>query len=524
MLKNLFITHPVLIKHAHEADGPFTDAERGGHGDITLKRFLDAKHLIMLGVGGVIGAGIFVLTGTAAAQYAGPALIISFIIAGATCALAALCYAEFASMLPVSGGAYAYSYATLGEMVAWFVGWNLVLEYMLACSTVAVGWSAYFNEMLHLLSGWIGVDLTLPGSFVSAPFSFNTDMHLVTTGALLNIPAILIIAALSWLCYRGITQSATANAVIVTIKVAVIVLFLVVTFHYIQPSLWHPFIPPNEGGTHYGWSGVIRGASVVFFGYLGFDAISTAAGETKNPRRNMPIGILGALLVCTILYMSMSAALTGLAPFRNLNTAEPVATAINYVLSTVHMGSTARFVLKALKVIVVFGALAGLSSVVLVTLFAQSRIFYSMSQDGLLPESISKLHGRSRTPYLSTIFAGIVCATLASLFPISVLGDMVSMGTLLAFAIVCLGVLVLRYTRPELPRTFRVPMAGLICPLATAACLFLFWRVFSQRWWLFLGWTLIGLLIYGFYGYHHSKLRRSASFRSRAPVIVKEIS
>ncbi|CAM5249977.1 Amino acid permease OS=Rhodanobacter lindaniclasticus OX=75310 GN=B1991_17410 PE=4 SV=1 [Rhodanobacter lindaniclasticus] len=267
---------------------PHVDAgepvEGSGTGEVTLKRALTARRLIMLGIGAVIGAGIFVLTGTAAAQFAGPALVISFLIAGFACALAGLCYAEFAAMLPVSGSAYSYSYATLGEVVAWFVGWNLVLEYLFAASTVAVGWSGYFNEMLRMISGWIGVDISLPAALASAPLTFDaTGHHIIATGTLINLPAVAIVAAISWLCYRGITQSATVNAVIVAIKVIVILLFLAVTFHYLNPDLWHPFIPENEGGAKYGWSGVIRAATLVFFAYIGFDAVSTAAGEAKNP-------------------------------------------------------------------------------------------------------------------------------------------------------------------------------------------------------------------------------------------------
>ena len=513
MFKTLFITHPVEATPELESG----EVGHGVHGDITLKRSLSARQLVALGIGAIIGAGIFVLPGTVAAQYAGPALIISFILAGITCALTALCYAEFASMLPVSGSAYAYSYATLGEMVAWFIGWNLVLEYILGSSMVAVGWSAYFNELLHLLSNWTGFDLKLSASLVTAPLNFDAAGHLVTTGALLNIPAACIIGLTSWLCYLGTSQSATTNSIIVAIKITVIVLFLAITVHFIHPAFWHPFIPPNEGGNHYGLSGVIRGATLMFLAYVGFDAVSTAAGEAKNPRRDMPIGILGSLLVCTLLYVAMSALLTGIAPFRTLNTAEPVATAINYILGNVMPGSTTSTVLQVLKVIVVFGALAGLSSVILVLLMGQSRIFYSMSKDGLLPGIMSKLHVKNRTPYLSTLVVGLVCTVLSSLFPIDVLGDMVSMGTLLAFATVCIGVLVLRYTRPDLSRTFRVPCAWLICPLAAATCLFLFWQVFTQHWWLILIWTSIGALVYVCYGYHHSKLRyssRSASVRA----------
>ncbi|MFA6229479.1 MAG: amino acid permease [Rhodanobacter sp.] len=504
MIKGLFATHSIEAMPHVDAGEP---VEGGAEGEVTLKRVLTARHLVMLGIGAVIGAGIFAITGTAAAQFAGPALVISFIIAGFACALAGMCYAEFAAMLPVSGSAYSYSYATLGEVIAWFVGWSLVLEYLFAAATVAVAWSGYFGELLRTLSAASGVSMTLPAALSSAPFTFNEAGHLVTTGTLINLPAILIVAAISWLCYRGITQSATVNAIIVAIKVIVILLFLAIMFHFINTDFWHPFIPPNEGGSKFGWSGVYRGATLVFFAYIGFDAVSTAAGEAKNPQRDMPIGILGSLLVCTVLYIAMAATMTGVAPFRMLNTPEPVATAISYVMSTAAGSGAASHILGVLKVLVVFAALAGLSSVILVMLMGQPRIFYSMSRDGLMPKLLGVLHPKFRTPYIGTVIVGVIAATLAGLFPVDVLGDLVSMGTLLAFATVCIGVLVLRRTRPELPRSFRVPWPWVVCTVGAASCLFLFWQAFVVRWPLLLSWMVIGFLIYGFYGYRHSKLR-----------------
>ncbi|HEU4856974.1 MAG TPA: amino acid permease [Rhodanobacteraceae bacterium] len=509
MIKQLFATHPISATGHVAAGEPI---EGGLGGEASLKRVLTARHLVMLGIGAVIGAGIFVLTGTAAAQFAGPALVLSFIFAGVACALAGLCYAEFAAMLPVSGSAYSYTYATLGEVVAWFVGWNLVLEYLFAASTVAVGWSGYFNELLKMLSGLLGIPLALPASLASAPFGFNDAGHLIATGHIFNLPAVAIVAAIGWLCYRGISESATVNAVIVAIKVIVILVFLAVTYQYINPAHWHPFIPANEGGTHYGWPGILRAASLVFFAYIGFDAVSTAAGEAKNPQRDMPIGILGSLVICTILYILMAAALTGLAPYKELNTAEPVATALNYVLGTLHAGTAGFTVLTALKGFVVLGALLGLSSVILVMMMGQPRIFYTMSQDGLLPKPFGRVHKKYRTPHLGTVIVGVIAAVLAGLFPVDVLGDVVSMGTLLAFATVCIGVLVLRKTRPELPRSFRVPVPWIICPLGAIVCLGLFWQVFAVRWYLLISWIIIGFLIYGFYGFRHSRLRaRNAS-------------
>jgi len=493
MLKHLFATHPIEAA-PHVDAGEHIDT--GAHGDAGLKRVLTAKHLILLGIGAVIGAGIFVITGQAAAMHAGPALVISFLIAGFACALAGLCYAEFAAMLPVSGSAYSYSYATLGEYVAWFVGWNLVLEYLFAAATVAAGWSGYFNELLGLIGGMIGSDITLPSTLSSAPFQF-VEGHIQATGALINLPAVVIIAALSGLCYVGITQSAFVNSIIVAIKVTVILLFLAFAIKMINPANWHPFIPQNEGEGVFGWSGIFRAATIVFFSYVGFDAVSTAAGEAKNPQRDMPIGILGSLAVCTVLYIAVALVLTGIAPFRILNTPEPVATALGLYPQ-----------LSWLKAIVVVGAITGLSSVILVMLMGLPRIFFSMARDGLLPPAMAKVHPKFRTPHLGTIIVGVAAAAMAGLFPVSVLGELVSMGTLLAFATVCIGILILRYTRPDLKRSFRVPMVWPISILGALACVYLFWQAFEEHWRLMVGWIVIGQLIYFGYGYAHSKLRK----------------
>ncbi|GAA0911749.1 amino acid permease [Rothia nasimurium] len=458
---------------------------------------LTARHLILLGIGAVIGAGIFVITGQAAALHAGPALVISFIIAAFACALAGLCYAEFAAMLPVSGSAYSYSYATLGEFVAWFVGWNLVLEYLFAAATVAAGWSGYVNELLGLIGQMIGSNVTLPAELASAPFQF-VNGHIQATGTLINLPAVIIIAALSGLCYVGITQSAFVNSIIVAIKVTVILLFLAFAIRLVNPENWHPFIPPQEGEGVFGWSGIFRAATIVFFSYVGFDAVSTAAGEAKNPQRDMPIGILGSLAICTVLYIAVALVLTGIAPFRMLNTPEPVATALGLYPQ-----------LSWLKTIVVLGAITGLSSVILVMLMGLPRIFFSMARDGLLPPVLAKVHPRFRTPYIGSVIVGVAAAAMAGLFPVSVLGELVSMGTLLAFATVCLGVLILRYTRPDLKRSFRVPLVWPICILGAISCVYLFWQAFEEHWRLMVGWIVIGQLIYFGYGYAHSKLRKS---------------
>ncbi|GAP67479.1 cationic amino acid transporter [Mizugakiibacter sediminis] len=482
MFRDLFVTKPVqTVAQA--------DAEAVANG-VTLRRALTARHLVLLGIGAVIGAGIFVLTGQAAAVHAGPAVVLSFVIAGFACAFAGLCYAEFASMLPVSGSAYSYSYATLGEFVAWFIGWMLVLEYLFAASTVAVGWSGYLNSVLS------DFGLGLPSVLASAPLAL-VDGSFQFTGAIINLPAVLVIGAISILCYVGITQSAFVNSIVVAIKLVVILMFVGFSLRYVDPVNWHPFVPPAQGDGHFGWDGVIRGASVVFFAYIGFDAVSTAAQECKNPQRDMPIGLLGSLFICTLLYIVVSAVLTGMLPYLKLNTAHPVTTALDAYPS-----------LRWLKDVVGIGAIAGLTSVILVMLMGQPRIFYTMANDGLLPAAFGKIHPKFQTPYVGTVIVGIVAAVLAGLLPIGVLGDLVSMGTLLAFATVCVGVLVLRRTRPDLARPFRVPAVWLICPAGAIACLYLFGRSFVDNWKWMGAWIILGLLIYFLYGYPRSKLRR----------------
>ena len=493
MAKSLFITQPVHATPHVDAGEPVTGSIDG---EVTLKRVLTAKHLVMLGIGAIIGAGIFVLTGHAAAEYAGPAVVLSFVFAGLACAFAGLCYAEFASMLPVSGSAYSYSYATLGEIVAWFIGWMLVLEYLFAASTVAVGWSGYLNSFLQSLGSWMHIQLALPAALASAPLTIvNGSIH--TTGAFINLPAVLIIAAISALCYRGISQSATANAIIVAIKLVVILLFVGFSLQFVDTALWHPFVPPLDSAGHFGWNGVFRGASIVFFAYIGFDAVSTAAQEAKNPQRDMPIGILGSLVICTVLYIIVSAVITGMTSYTNLNTAEPVVTALLAYPSLVW-----------LRTIVELGAIAGLSSVILVMLMGQPRIFYTMSRDGLLPPVFGRLHQKFRTPYMGTVIVGVIAAILAGLLPIGVLGDLVSMGTLLAFTTVCIGVLVLRRTRPDIKRSFRVPFAPVICVLGAICCFALFLLAFMDNWHWMIGWIAVGFAIYFGYGYRHSKLRQ----------------
>ena len=486
MLKALLRVKPVQPA-GHVDAGELSEGRL--EGEVALKRTLTAKHLIMLGVGAVIGAGIFVITGQAAANHAGPAVMLSFVLAGLACAFSGLCYAEFAAMMPVSGSAYSYSYATLGEGMAWFIGWCLVLEYLFAGSSVAVGWSAYLISFITTTLG-----LPFPAELANAPLAWNGHAF-VASGAIVNLPAVLIVVAVSGLCYVGITQSAFINSIVVAIKIAVICLFVGFGVSYISADNWHPFIPENTAPGVFGWSGVFRAASIVFFAYIGFDAVSTSAGETKDPQKNMPIGILGSLVVCTIIYIVVSAVLTGMLSYTELGTAKPVATALEHYPQ-----------LAWLKSVVEVGAIAGLSSVVLVMLMAQPRIFYTMSRDGLLPKIFGRVHRKFHTPYVGTILVGIVAASLAGLIPLDVLGELVSMGTLLAFATVCIGVLVLRYTRPELPRPFRVPVAWVVCLLGAALCLALFVLAFREHWKVFIGWTVIGLFIYFFYGIRNSRL------------------
>lgn len=491
MFKSLLRVKPVAPAGHVDGGEPF---EGSLDGEVTLQRTLTARHLILLGMGAVIGAGIFVITGQAAANHAGPAIMLSFVLAGIACAFAGLCYAEFSAMLPVSGSAYSYTYATLGEGLAWFIGWCLVLEYLFASSSVAVGWSAY---LVSFLTSTLG--LPFPAQLAEAPLAWK-DGAFAASGAVINLPAVLIVAAITALCYRGITQSSFVNAVIVAIKVAVIALFIGFGIQHVDPANWTPFIPENTGPGQFGWDGIFRAASIVFFAYIGFDAVSTAAGEAKNPQRDMPIGILGSLAVCTVIYIIVCAVLTGMLHYTQLGTAKPVATALETYAD-----------LAWLKTFVEIGAIAGLSSVILVMLMAQPRIFYTMSRDGLMPKIFGRVHPKYRTPHIGTIIVGITACLLAGLLPLNVLGELVSMGTLLAFATVCISVLVLRHTKPELPRPFRVPAIWLVSLLGAAACLFLFWQAFLEHWQVFVGWTILGQLIYFGYGIRNSRLNKASA-------------
>ncbi len=455
-----------------------------------LRRTIGPWGLIALGIGAVIGSGIFVITGVAAADFAGPAIILSFVIAAVCSTFSALCYAEFATLIPVSGSAYSYAYATLGELLAWFIGWNLVLEYGVSASAVAVSWTGYFLSLLH------HVGLDMPASLANAPLAFEHG-HLVMTGAIMNLPAVVLVLGLTWLCCIGIRESSGTNMLFVLLKLGLIILVIVVGWQYVDTSNWHPFVPAETASGQFGWNGVFRGASMVFFAYIGFEATSVAAQESRNPQRDLPIGILASLGICTILYVAMAAVMTGLTPYGELGTREPVVTAI--------AGYPA---LSWLRGVVEVGALLGLSSVVLVMIIAQPRIFMIMARDGLLPRVFAKVHPRYRTPHINTLITGVCIALLAAIFPLDVLGDLVSMGTLIAFIAVCGGVWILRHTQPDLPRTFRVPWAPAICSLGILSCLFLLVQMSWYNWVLMVVWTLVGLVIYFLYGYRHSHLRK----------------
>lgn len=481
MYKNLFITKSLE---------DFAAAARLTE----LKRTLGPGALTAIGVGGIIGTGIFVLTGLAAAQHAGPAIVLSFILAGLGCFFAGLCYAEFASMIPVSGSAYSYSYAVLGELVAWFIGWDLVLEYLFAASTVAVGWSRYLAKLFEAL----GLPY-LPDALTHAPVEWVDNSHFVATGALINLPAVLIVAVVTAILYVGIRQSAAVNNIIVAVKVTIVVLVIGFGALYVVPSNWHPFIPPNTTGVwgEFGISGVLRASGIIFFAYIGFDAVSTATQEAKNPQRDVPIGILTSLLVCTVLYILMSGVLTGLLSYPKLNDAAPVATAL-----------LAHPQLKWLATWVIVGALAGLTSVILCMMLAQSRIFYSMSKDGLLPKGFGFAHPKFKTPHIATLVTGAFAAPVAGIFPIGLLGELVSIGTLLAFVVVCIGVLVLRHVKPDAPRPFKVPMPWFTCLAGVFFCGVMALSLPKDTWYRLLAWALLGFAIYFIYGYRHSVLRQ----------------
>jgi APA family basic amino acid/polyamine antiporter len=456
-----------------------------------LKRALGAMDLTLLGIGAIIGTGIFVLTGQAAADNAGPAVVLSFIVAGVASGFAGLCYAEMASMIPIAGSAYTYSYATMGELIAWIIGWDLILEYMVASAAVSVGWSGYTVAFFRDVLG-----VTLPKTWTSAPFVFDEvagQFH--ATGAVLNVPAMLITALVTIVLVIGIKESARFNSVIVAVKVAVVLLFIAFCARFVHPNLWHPFIPPQEAPGRFGMSGVMRGAARVFFAYIGFDAVSTAAQETRNPQRDLPYGILGSLAVCTVLYVAVSLVLTGLVPYQQLGVPHPIALGVE---------ATGQ---RWLETLVEIGAIAGLSSVMLVMMMGQPRIFFSMAHDGLLPPGAARVHRRFGTPWVTTIITGVVVAVAGALLPVGVLSQLTSVGTLFAFVLVSLGVMILRRRRPDIPRGFRVPGGDYLVPLCGAGTsLYLMLQETASTLIRLFGWMAIGLAIYFFYSRKHSRL------------------
>ncbi len=497
-----------------------TQGEHGG-----LRRALGAVNLITLGIGAIIGTGIFVLTGPVAATNAGPAILISFIIAAVACAFAGLCYAEFASVIPIAGSAYSYGYTTLGEIVAWVIGWALVLEYAFGAATVAVGWSGYVNSFLQ------DFGIRIPPTLSAAPgtkivmyqhrWERLSSLHGVAASALTNLPhiisrfdlpAFLGIALVTVILIIGIKESANVNSAIVVVKVSVLLVFIGLGIMFLSRGNWslamhnwHPFIPPNTGHFgEFGWSGILRGAGIIFFAYIGFDAVSTAAQEAKNPGRDMPIGILGSLLICTILYILVALVLTGLIPYANLNVPDPVALGVDQ--TGVAWGS---FLVKV-------GAIGGLTSTMLVMLLGQSRIFFTMSHDGLLWKWASKVHPRFRTPYLSSIVIGIVVALLAATLPITTLDELTSIGTLFAFAIVSAGVWILRRREPNLHRPFRTPWVPFVPIMGVLVSVVLMLSLHALTWEVFLSWLLIGLVIYFSYSRKHSKVQLAAESSAKA--------
>ncbi len=478
---NLFIKKPIsqLIETAE--GGPYQ-----------LKRSLGALNLVSLGIGAIIGAGLFTLTGMAASENAGPAVVLSFVVAAIGCTFAGMCYSELASMIPVAGSAYTYAYATMGEFIAWIIGWDLVLEYAVAAAVVAVAWSGYVSSFLQ------DMGITIPPRLAACPYDIITLADGSQVHGIVNIPAMLVIVVISILLMLGIKESASVNDVIVIVKLAVVLTFIIVGFHYLKPANYVPFIPPNTGHFgEFGFSGIMRAAGIIFFAYIGFDTVSTAAQEARHPQRDIPRGIIGSLVLCTVLYILFSFVLTGMLNYKAMKgDATPVATAINLTPY------------PWLKILIKLGIIGGFTSVILVMLLGQSRIFYAMSRDGLLPKMFSDIHPQWRTPWRSNLLFMVFVGFFAGFFPISKLGHMTSIGTLLAFIMVCSGVMVLRYTSPELPRPFRVPCFPLFPFLGILVCLAMMTSLEADTWWRLIIWLIIGLIIYFTYSRFNSRLNK----------------
>ncbi len=463
-------------------------------GEFTLKRGLGPVGLTMLGIGSIIGAGIFVLTGQAAAQHAGPGIMLSFVISGIVCAFAALCYAEMASTIPVAGSAYTYAYATLGEFFGWIIAWDLIVEYLFAASTVSVGWSGYFVGLMHDY-----FNVTIPAIWSQAPFA-AVGHDIVRTGAILNLPAVAVIFIAAFILILGVTESSFFNNIMVAIKLAVVLLVIVFGAFYVHPANWTPFIPPATtdpatGAHMYGLGGVFAAAGVIFFAYIGFETVSTAGQEARNPQINMPIGIIASLVICTVLYIAMAAVMTGMVSYKLLNVPAPVYVAVD------HAGPQMAW----LKPVISAGATIGLASTILTLLYGQSRIFYAMSRDGLLPALFSKVHSKRRTPWLGTLLTAVFAALMGGLFPIGLLGELVSVGTLLAFAVICAGVIFLRINEPGLARRFKTPVWWLTAPLGVLSCLYLILSLPQATYVRLVVWMVIGFIVYFGYAYWHSR-------------------
>lgn len=497
-----------------EANDP--NIESGGHGG--FQRHLTAFSITMLGVGAIIGAGIFSLTGVAAANYAGPGIVYSFLIGGVLCAFAGLCYAEMAAMVPVSGSAYAYSYATLGEVVAWIIGWDLILEYAFGAVTVSASWSGYFISLLTKTFGIHFSDSMM--MFTKGPWEFVTLADGSQVHGYWNLPASMIALFVMCVLYRGIKESTTMNNIIVFVKVAIILAFIALGWGVIDSANWiaNPsvsgfasLVPPEgmsirngEPFMSYGWNGVLTGAGVVFFAYIGFDALSTTAQEAKNPQRDLPIGMICSLLLCTVIYILMALVMTGVVPYKELGVSDPVAVGVDAIVMKNNWSPAIGGIISG---VVKFGALAGLTSVVLVMMLAQTRIFYAMAKDGLLPW-FNQLHPKYSTPSVATVVTGVFVAICGGAMPMSLVGELVSIGTLLAFVLVCAGVFILRHTKPDIARPFKTPVYWLIAPLGMISCLWVMSSLPHDTWLRLIVWLAIGFVIYFTYGVKHSKLRQ----------------